>query len=178
MDVARLVVKQLLPEPRHREGDAMRTLTKCRIAIACIAALLTGATVFGQEKSGRSLELLMGGNFQIIARILSDLVEGRYESIPPQADLMIRHASELAASPPANLQGAAERAVFVSYAMNLKLAATQLGAVSRRLAKRTPQRADNGDFSLEYLQSSAAQQFGNVVSACTICHSQLRRPTL
>ena len=120
----------------------------------------------------------MGSNFQIVARVLSDLVGGRYEALPAQAQIMVQHAGELAASPPASLQNAAERAVFLAYATNLRIAATQLLATSERLAKRDQARTAPGDLSVDYLRSAAAQHFGAVVTACALCHSQFRQNPL
>jgi hypothetical protein len=156
-------------------GDTMGTLKTGLVALG-LAGLLTGAGASAQDKDTRPLQPLMGGNFQIVARALTDLVEGRYESLPRQAELMVRHAADLAASPPAGL-AAADRAVFLAYATNLRLAAFQLVTVAERLAKADQPRSAPGNLSVDYLRSSAAQHFGNVVTACALCHSQfLPRP--
>ncbi len=153
----------------------MGTLTKGLIALGLVVGLLAGAGALAQEKSTKPMQMLMGGNFQMVARILSDLVDGRYESLPSQAEIVVRHATELAAAPPPSLQGAAERAVFLAYATNLRLAASQLLIVSKRLATRDQQRGTPGDLSVDYLRSAAAQHFGSVVTACALCHTQFRQ---
>jgi hypothetical protein len=156
----------------------MDTRAKGLVVLGMVAGLLVATAVRARDSETKPMDMLMGGNFQIIARVLSDLVDARYASLPGQAQLMVQHAAALSASPPVTLQNTAERAVFQAYATNLRLAATQFLAVSERLAKRdkTPNAA--GDLSLDYLRSSAAQQFGNIVTACALCHSQFKQQAL
>ncbi|MFI5399647.1 MAG: hypothetical protein ACHQZQ_01170 [SAR324 cluster bacterium] len=151
----------------------MRALKTSLVALGLVCGLLTGAGVTAQEKESNPLQLLMGRNFDIVARMLSDLVQGRYDSLQMQAELMVRHATDLAAAAPDG-HGAAERAVFLAYATNLRLAASQLLTVSERLAKQGQQPGTPGNLSVDYLRSAAAQHFGNVVTACALCHSQFR----
>jgi hypothetical protein len=147
------------------------------VALGIAGGLLAGTVVFAEERAVKPAESLMGGNFQIVARVLSDLVDARYESLPAQARIMVQHATELAAAPPAGPQSSAERSVFLAYATNLRIAASQLLATSERLAKQD-RRSAPGDLSVDYLRSAAAQHFGNVVTACALCHSQFRQRAL
>lgn len=155
-----------------RNGDTMGTFAKALLALGLVAGLVTGAGALAEQKDIKPLQGLMGGNFQIVARILSDLVEGRYDSLPAQAELLVRHAAELDAAPPPGLPGASQRETFLAYSTNFKLAAAQLLTVSETLAKPDPQRSNPGSPSVDALRASAAHHFGNVVTACALCHIQ------
>lgn len=149
----------------------MRVLKTALVALGLVVGVLAGVGAAAQQKESQPLQPLMGKNFQVVASILTDLVEGRYDSLRAQAGLMVRHATDLAASVPAGLN-AAERAMFLAYATNLRLAASQLVTVSERLARQDQPPGAPGNLSVDYLRSAAAQHFGNVVTACALCHSQ------
>ena len=156
----------------------MNTPLRGFAVLGIVVGLLIGTVVHGEDRAATPMQSLMGGNFQIVARVLSDLVNARYESLPAEVQLMIQHATELAEAPPAGPQSSAERSVFLAYATNLRIAATQLLAASERLAKWNQQPSAPRDLSLDYLRSVAAQHFGNVVTACALCHSQFQRRPL
>ena len=149
----------------------MGALKSGLIALGLVAGLVGGAGVPAQQNESQPLKSQMGTNYQVVANILADLVAGRYEALQSQAELMVRHAADLSAAVPPGLD-AAGRAVFLAYATNLRLAATQVATIAERLAKQDGRPTAPGDLSVDYLRSAAAQHFGNLVTACALCHSQ------
>jgi hypothetical protein len=144
------------------------------LAVGTVAGTATSA----EDASGRSMRQLMGANFQAVARILSDLVDARYDAIPQQATIMMQHADQLIAAPPTSLRTSADRAVFLAYANNLRQAASGLLAVSENLAKRDPLRILPGDLGLDYWRTAAARDLGDIVTSCAVCHGLFRRQSL
>jgi len=155
-----------------RNGETMGTLMRALLAFGLVTGLLVGAGVLAQQNDIKPLQGLMGGNFQIVTQILSNLVAGRYESLPAQAELLVRHAADLDGAPPPGMPGASQRELFLAYVTNFKLAADQLLSVSEILANPDSQRGKMGSQSVDALRASAAQYFGNVVTACALCHTQ------
>jgi hypothetical protein len=142
--------------------------------LACMA----GAAGAAQPEQ-KPMQQAMGENFQIVTRILTELIASRYEGIGQDLDLVIAHAGRMAASPPADLvKSADDRDKFTAYAASLRTNAAQLKAVAEELAKRDREGSPSGMLSVDYLRVAASAHYGNVVTGCVLCHNQFRRRTL
>jgi hypothetical protein len=145
------------------------------LALAALAWPAGGAAA-ANESARKPMPQMMGENFQIVTRILTELIASRYEGIAADLDLVIAHADRLRASPPADLvKNADDRDKFNAYAANLRSNATQLKAVAAELEKRDRQGSARGVLSVDTLRVAASAHFGNVVTGCVLCHNQFRR---
>ena len=140
-------------------------------AVACQGGI---AIAKPESKETTAIQESMDVNFKAVARILAALVEVQYESIPLQADILIQHADELLVAPPSAIRNAMEKEVFLSYATNLSTAAKRLKIMAESMAKADAAGAMPVQLVSDALRSGAAQRMGEIVSACTICHSQFR----
>lgn len=123
------------------------------------------------------IKQLMGENFNHVALILNQLIAARYDALPQEADTIRKHAVQLIEKPPASLT-TKDQGKFLTFATFLMNSASSLQEVTTQLAKRDKERAKPGELSVDYLRVAAAEHFGNVITACVLCHNQFRRRTL
>jgi hypothetical protein len=152
------------------------TVIAKRVAVWALATLwLTGAAAAADDP----IKTLMGENFARVGVILNELIGARYESLPQQAELIKNHAVQLIEKPPASVSSKPDLDMFVTYANFLKRSASSLEAVTAELLKRSQASTQpSGELSVDYLRVAAAEHFGNVVTACVLCHNQFRRRSL
>ncbi len=159
-------------------GMAVLALAALALA-ALVLAMPAGTAAAADEAAPKSMQQAMGENFQIVTRLLTDLIAARYDGMTEDLDLVIAHAEQLTASPPADLvKSADDRDKFLAYATNLRTNATQLKAVVEELSKRDRQASPEGVLSVDYLRVAASAHYGNMVTGCVLCHNQFRRRAL
>jgi hypothetical protein len=148
------------------------------VVLGLVALSLAGTPVLAQDSSKLPIKQLMSENFARVGKILTDLIAARYTETPKEADLIVQHANQLIASPPPSIKSDDDRAVFLTFATNLRLAATNLKDVTQVLASRDKEAAGSGELKVDYLRVAAASHYGNMVTACVLCHNQFRRRSL
>jgi hypothetical protein len=156
------------------EGTVNKTSTWIVGLMGAVLVLAGSASAQNASPAVAAPTHLMKANAELMGRILSDLVAARYNRVPADAEILMQHAVQLAEAPPADLQNAAERAAFLAYATNLKLAAWQLTTATTELLRRERRQGSASDLNVDYLRSAAAEHFGNVVTTCAQCHSRFK----
>ena len=146
------------------------------IIIALISLLVSSAMVLAAGET-RAMKQLMGENFQNIHKILNDLIISNYAPVPEAVGVIRSHAEGLTRQPPLAIKVGEERLLFVSYATNLRVAASHLITVTEELIRHDRQ-GGAGELKVDYLRVVAAQHFGTVVTSCVLCHNQFRRYTV
>jgi len=148
-----------------------------RVAAGVLATLwLAGAAAAADDTQ---LKMLMGDNFGRAGSILTDLIAARYQALPQKAEAIRQHAVQLIEKPPSFITGKEGREQFTTFATFLKNSAQSLEEVTTQLAKRDQEHAKtSGELSVDYLRVAAAEHFGNMITACVLCHNQFRRHAL
>jgi len=156
----------------------MSGMIKRAVALALALGWLAGTAAAAGDTSSTGLKQLMGENFQVVGKILTDLIAARYDSIPAESEAIMKHADQLMAMPPASVKSKAERDLFLSYATNLKIASSHLMVVTTELAQRDKEHKGGGEMNIDYLRAVAAEHYGSMVTSCVLCHNQFRRHPL
>jgi hypothetical protein len=115
--------------------------TILRSALAGLAVVLAGAALALAAGDARSIKQVMGENFQNVHKILNDLITSNYTTLSADVGVIRTHAEGLVKRPPAAIPTREERELFVSYATNLRVAASNLITVTDELVRRDKNRS-------------------------------------
>lgn len=149
-------------------------MPRIRAAPLLLAAALLCLAARPAPAQDEGLQPLMGENYQAVLRMMMNLVQGNFEPIAADAERLRAHARALA-------RQAAERPAdgrddFRGYALALGSQAENLQVVARHLLEQREDPAYRGGFQPEYLQETAAEHFGDLVTTCVGCHTRFRPP--
>jgi len=151
----------------------MNTILRFVLAGLALGFAFTAPVLAADD--ARSIKQVMGENFQNVHKILNDLITSNYVTLPKDVAAIHNHAEALAKRPPAGISSREERDLFVSYATNLRVAASHLITVSEELIRRDEKPAAPGALKIDYLRVVAAEHYGAMITSCALCHNQFRR---
>jgi hypothetical protein len=147
----------------------MRRRITGALAAGAVAALVMMAGLAGGEE--RSVQQLMGDNFAGLQVILIALINGNYEAVPEQADMIHGHATALTRDVPE--AAAKDREQFLFYAYNLQSHASDLKSISELLIEHDKGKAEA--LRVDHLREALAAHYGGVVEMCVSCHNRFRQ---
>lgn len=133
----------------------------------------SGFIANADDKKGEFKDL-MGSNFQLVQKILIDLIRSEYKTIPHDVAIIQDHAEKLTKiNHPAR---AKDQKVYLSMAYNLVVHARNLKTIAETLLQHEPTVEAKTGIRIDYLRDTAAAHFGQMITTCVACHNLFRPP--
>ncbi|MDH3212106.1 MAG: hypothetical protein OEM05_06445 [Myxococcales bacterium] len=121
----------------------------------------------------RSLEQVMGENFEGLQDLLVGLIKSEYAAMPDQLGLLHEHADELTKAIREDTRG--DRNLFLMYAYSLRGHSADLKSIVEVLIARDEANLRGETLSTDDLREAAAAHFGGMVTMCVACHNRFRQ---
>ena len=128
-----------------------------------------------ETPAAAGIKNLMGDNFVRVQNILYYLITSHYSEVVNEARQVEAHAQELLTGKVAGQSVKTPSDQFMLYAGRLKASASNLAVVSAEMAMHDQASATTGMLSVDYLRTVAAEHYGDMITACVLCHNQFRR---
>jgi len=140
----------------------------CRMLIALAIVFIPLSEAKSQDKEAKKL---MGDNYDVMQRILINLIKEHHDLIVKDIDIIIDHSKKISQMR-INLTPE-EHEQFRSFAYLLQTRAQNLKIISLNI-KEKKQESTADVPKMDYLRDVAAAHFGEVVAMCVRCHNQFR----